>query len=141
MKQITIERTFNAPVEMIWEIWTEPEFIMRWFGGDPDGTVDHADVDLRRGGKYRITFHDCNGSEHTAFGEYLEVIEAKSLKYTWEWVSEPGHVSEVWVSFHGMGDQSKIVLTHLNLHPGSAHGYEGGWNNAIDKIVKLLLKV
>lgn len=138
MNKVIIERTFNGPVELVWEIWTEPEYILQWFGGDPNGTVLTAVNDVKPGGTFRISFNDSDGTMHTAFGKYLEVVKHSILKYTWEWQSEPGHVSDVWVVFEPMGDQSKITLTHFNLSPESAHGYHAGWNNAIDKIVKVI---
>ena len=141
MNNVVIERTFNAPVELLWEIWTEAEYIMQWFGGDPNGTVHTVENDVKPGGSFRINFSDSNGTTHTAFGKYQEVIQHSLLKYTWEWQSEPGHISDVWVVFESMGEQSKITLTHFNLSPESAHGYFAGWNAAIDKIVKRLLAV
>ncbi|WP_336514814.1 SRPBCC domain-containing protein [Pollutibacter soli] len=131
---VTIERVFDAPVELLWRIWTEPEFIMQWFGGDPNGTVISAEMNLSVGKVYKIKFADSNGSEHTAFGEFTLVEKAKRLHYSWEWLSEPGKISNVEVEFLDMGDQSKLVLVHKNLHPDSSHEYQVGWTNAINKI-------
>lgn len=138
--KVVIERVFNAPVEMVWSIWTEPEFIKLWFGSDPNGTVLSADVDLSVGGKYTIAFQDSNGSMHTAFGEYVEIVEFSKLHYTWEWKSEPGHVSEVIVEFIPQAEKTLSILTHDNLNPDSVHGYYDGWNGAMDKIVSKILE-
>lgn len=48
---VVIERIFDAPLELVWLIWTKPEFIKFWFGSDPNGTVISADIDLTVGGK------------------------------------------------------------------------------------------
>jgi uncharacterized protein YndB with AHSA1/START domain len=47
--KVVIERLFNAPVELVWSIFTKPEYIKIWFGSDPNGMVLSADVDLSVG--------------------------------------------------------------------------------------------
>ncbi len=131
--QIIVERIFDAPVSLLWQIWTEPEFILQWFGGDPRGTVITAEMDVSIGGKYKVHFADSNGSDHTAWGSFTLVDKHKRLNYSWEWLSEPGKTSEVEVEFISLGDQSKLVLTHKNLHPDSKHRYQQGWTVALDK--------
>lgn len=137
---VVIERLFNAPVNLVWLIWTEPEFIKIWFGSDPNGTVLSADIDLSVGGKYRISFKDSDNSMHTAFGEYLEVSEFLKLHYTWEWESEAGHISDVVVEFIPQAEKTLLILKHSNLNPNSIHGYYDGWNGALDKIVKKVIE-
>jgi uncharacterized protein YndB with AHSA1/START domain len=138
--KVVIERLFNAPVKLVWSIWTEPQFIKMWFGSDPDGTVLSANVNLSIGGKYKISFKDSNGTIHTAFGEYLEISEFSKLHCTWEWESEPGHVSEVVVEFNRQGEKTLTTLSHFNLNPNSLHGYLDGWNSTLDKIVKKIIE-
>jgi uncharacterized protein YndB with AHSA1/START domain len=138
--KVVIERVFNAPVNLVWSIWTEPEYIKIWFGSDPNGTVISADIDLSVGGKYSISFQDSDGSVHTAFGEYVEIVEFSKLHYTWEWESEPGHVSEVIVEFIPQEEKTLSILTHSNLSPNSVHGYLDGWNGALDKIVRKIIE-
>lgn len=140
VNKVVIERQFNAPVNLVWLIWTEPEFIDIWFGSDANGTVLSTDIDLSVGGKYKIRFQDSNGSIHTAFGKYIEIIEFSKLRYTWEWESEAGHVSELMVEFTPQADKTLMTLTHSNLNPNSLHGYKDGWNGAIDKIVMKIIE-
>ena len=135
---VRVERIFNASVDMLWKIWTEPELIMRWFGADPNGTVQSADIDLRVGGKHKVSFMDSDGSVHTAFGQYTLVEMHSRLHYSWEWRSEPGHISEVEVQFVPMGEKTKLILVHKNLSPDSKHGYEMGWNGALDKVERVV---
>ena len=139
-KRVVIERLYNAPVKLVWSIWTEPEFIKLWFGSDPHGTVLSADIDLSVGGKYKISFQDSNGSIHTAFGVYREIFRFSKLRYTWEWESETGHISEVIVEFIPKEEKTLSILTHANLNPNSIHGYLDGWNGTLDKIVKKIIE-
>jgi uncharacterized protein YndB with AHSA1/START domain len=101
--------------------------------------VISANVDLSVGGRYTISFQDSDGSVHTAFGEYVEIIEFSKLRYTWEWESEAGHISEVSVEFIPQQEKTLSILTHSNLNPNSVHGYLDGWNGALDKIVKKII--
>lgn len=137
---VFIERQFNVPLERMWEIWTNSGFIMRWFGSDPDGIVISADIDLVAGGRYRITFQDSDGSIHTAFGEYAEVLEHEKLRYTWQWESEPGYTSEVTVVFIPDAGKTLLVFAHVDLNPESAHQCFTGWNGAMDKIVNKIIE-
>lgn len=137
---VIIERLLDAPATLVWSIWTKPEYIMHWFGSDMNGTVLSADVDLSVGGQYRISFRDSDGSMHKAFGEYIEVTAFKKLRYSFEWVSEPGFVTDVVVELMPQADKTLLKLTHSNLNPNSLHGYLDGWNGAINKIVKKIIE-
>jgi uncharacterized protein YndB with AHSA1/START domain len=136
---IVIERTLNVNVELLWAIWTEPRFVARWFGSDPNGTVLSAEIDLQAGGTYKISFQDSDGKLHTAFGKYLEVTVCSKLHCTWEWQSEPGHVSELYVDFIQQREGTLLILKHDKLNPDSLHGYQEGWNSTLDKIVNKII--
>jgi uncharacterized protein YndB with AHSA1/START domain len=139
MNEVVIKRVFNISLNVLWTIWTERQHITVWFGSDPNGTVLSTDVDLSVGGKYKISFQDSNGAVHTAFGEYLEIVEFVKLRYTWEWASEPGFVTEVTVEFRPQGEKTLLKFTHANLNPSSSHGYLEGWNGTFDKIVAKII--
>jgi len=135
---IRVERLFDADVELLWKAWTEPAFIKRWFGSDPKGTVEEAEIELKVGGSYRISFSDSDGSRHTCFGKFLSIIPNNLLVYSWEWENEPGHISEVHVSFQSIGERARVILEHKNLNPDSRHIYDEGWNRALDKIERII---
>ncbi|MGE5106293.1 MAG: SRPBCC family protein [Sphingobacteriales bacterium] len=136
--KIRIERIFDANAELVWRAWTEPDLIKLWFGSDPDGMVESAAIDLRVGGSYEITFKDSDLSKHTCRGIFLEINENINLVYSWEWESEPGHISEVSVNFHSLGEKTNVLFEHKNLNPASRHAYTDGWNGAFNKIDKIL---
>jgi uncharacterized protein YndB with AHSA1/START domain len=139
--EIRIERVFNAEIALLWKAWTEPNLIKRWFGSDPNGTVEEVEIDLRIGGSYKITFKDSDQSVHTCKGKFLSIMEHKLLKYSWEWESEPGHISELTVSFYSLGGKTKVVLEHKNLNRASRHAYAEGWNGGLDKIERTLVQI
>ncbi len=146
---VVIERSFDAPVELIWRMWTDPAHFKRWYG--PDGaTIPVADMDVRVGGTRLIGMevHTPNGPMQMWFaGEYREVVENERLVYT-EFVSDEhgnpsprsdlgppeGHPSttEVRLELVDLGGRTKMVMTHVGVpsdSPGAA-----GWTMALDKL-------
>lgn len=65
---IFIEKVFKSSIEKIWEAWTNPNLIMNWFGSDPKGKGLKAELDVRPGGYFEITFQDSDRTEHTCSG-------------------------------------------------------------------------
>ncbi len=146
---VVIERTFDAPVVLIWRMWTEPEFLKEWYG--PDGaSIPIANMDVRVGGIRRVCMEmpSPNGPMQMWFtGEYREVVEHQRLVYTESVSAESGPVlsptspgtagghpmmTEVRVELEAVGNRTKMVMTHAGVpsdSPGAA-----GWAMALDKL-------
>ena len=78
---LTYERIFDAPRELVWRANTDADLIPRWWG--PRGhTTRVVDLDLRPGGKWRWVSTDESGNEFAFYGEYLEVVEPERIKWT-----------------------------------------------------------
>ena len=146
---VVIERSFDAPVDLIWRMWTDPEHFKAWYG--PDGaTIPVAKMDVRVGGTRLVSMEmqTPNGPMQMWFaGEYLEVVENERLVYT-EFMSDKdgnvlspadmgmpdGHptTTEVRVDLEDLGGRTKMVMTHAGIpedSPGAA-----GWAMAFDKL-------
>jgi uncharacterized protein YndB with AHSA1/START domain len=141
---VVIERSFDAPVELIWQMWTVPEHFSAWYG--PNGaTIPIADMDVRVGGRrlVRMDVQTRDGVMQMWFtGQYLEVVEHKRLVFT-EAVSDEngnmvdrpdGHptLTEVRVQLDDLGERTKMVLTHIGIPKGSPGAT--GWAMAFDKL-------
>jgi uncharacterized protein YndB with AHSA1/START domain len=81
--EIVITREFHAPRELVWDVFSKPEHIRRWWGLRGT-TVPVCENDLRVGGKWRWVLCDPDGSEHAFSGEYLEVVRPERAVRT-EW--------------------------------------------------------
>jgi len=146
---VTIERTFDAPVDLIWQMWTEPQHFAAWYG--PDGaTIPVAKMDVRVGGTRLISMRvqTPNGAMQMWFvGEYREVVDNKRLVYTESMSDEkgnmlspadmgmpPGHpaTTEVRVELEDVGGRTKMVMTHVGIPADSSGG--AGWAMAFDKL-------
>ena len=78
---LTYERTFDAPRELVWKAHTDPELLAKWWG--PLGhqtTVEEMDV--RPGGKWRYLSVDPDGNQFAFYGEYLEIVPPEKIRWT-----------------------------------------------------------
>jgi uncharacterized protein YndB with AHSA1/START domain len=146
---VVIERCFDAPVDLIWQMWTDPEHFKAWYG--PDGaTIPIVKMDVRVGGTRLVCMEmdTSDGPTQMWFtGEYLEVIEHQRLVYTESMSDERGNVSsppdmgmpeghpmttEVRVELEDLGGRTKMVMTHAGI-PADSPGAIG-WGMAFDKL-------
>jgi Uncharacterized conserved protein len=79
-RTIALTRIFDAPREIVWKAWTDPDGISNWWG--PNGfTTTTRSMDLRPGGKWEHTMHGPDGVDYPNFTEYIEVDPPKRLVY------------------------------------------------------------
>jgi uncharacterized protein YndB with AHSA1/START domain len=109
--EIRIERTFDAPRQLVWEAYTDPELLPEWLGPrELSMTVD--EFDLRSDGSYRFTHRDSEGNEFVFFGEFREVAEPNVIVRTFAWEGMPGKFSVEREEFEELnGERTKIVVT------------------------------
>ena len=89
--ELRLTRRFNAPRERVFDAWTDPELLRRWWAAGPDWDTPEAEVDLRPGGRYRLSMRNPqSGDVHTVGGEYTEISRPARLAYTWQWEDMPG---------------------------------------------------
>ncbi|HUI73255.1 MAG TPA: SRPBCC domain-containing protein, partial [Spirochaetia bacterium] len=73
LQNLVITRIFDAPRELVWKAWTDPRFVMQWWG--PKGfTSPSCKIDLRVGGRYLFCMRAPDGQEFWSGGEYVEII-------------------------------------------------------------------
>jgi uncharacterized protein YndB with AHSA1/START domain len=142
---LQLERRFDASPEAVFDAWTNPDVLRRWWAAGPDWETPVAEVDLRAGGRYRLTMRDpAAGAEHTVGGEYIEVRRPERLIYTWEWEPEPGGpdmggTSRVTVDFVADGTGTRVGLTHSELASDESRArHEHGWNACLDNLARVL---
>jgi uncharacterized protein YndB with AHSA1/START domain len=135
---ISIETVINAPIENVWNAWTEASTILKWFGSDPNGKGLKAEMDVRPGGHFEITFANADGSEYTCFGIYRKVKKSSELSFTWEWKNEPGVESFVTVKLTPIDHSTKMQFEHSNVGAASSHSYLAGWQETFEKLKRIL---
>ena len=131
-------RRLSAPPERVWQAWTEPVWVRRWFGSDPHGTVTQARLNVHPGGSFEVTFRDSDQTEHTCSGVYVDVQPGIRLAFSWRWKSEPGVESDVTVLLAPDGHGTLMHFEHARLGGGSAHDYARGWESTFAKLERSL---
>ncbi len=91
-KQIEVSRVFNAPVELVWKIWTEPELVMRWWG-PKYFTSPVAIIDFRVGGKSLVSMKapkEMGGQEFYSIWEYVNIVPFITIEFIQNLADEDG---------------------------------------------------
>ncbi|RNI34814.1 SRPBCC domain-containing protein [Hanamia caeni] len=135
---VLLDITFKTSIENVWEAWTNPVWLMKWFGSDPKGKVLKAEVNVRPGGYFTITFQDADLTEHTCFGVYDEVEALRKLAFSWQWESEAGVESFITLLLTPAKKFTTMQFEHKNFGSASKHDYEKGWQSTFLKLERLL---
>ncbi|MBS1597545.1 MAG: SRPBCC domain-containing protein [Bacteroidetes bacterium] len=82
-KELVVSRVFNAPLEHVWRVWTDPDLIMRWWGPDKF-TCPYANIDFREGGKSVVCMRapkDFGGQDIYSVWEYRKIEPMKNIEF------------------------------------------------------------
>jgi uncharacterized protein YndB with AHSA1/START domain len=128
---ITIKATVNAPVEKVWNAWSNPEDIMKWNSASDDWHTPKAENDLRTGGKFISRMEAKDGSWGFDFGGVYDNVEKfKVIEYTM------GDGRKVKVTFTGNGNTTEVVETFDPESENSIEMQRSGWQSILDNFKK-----
>jgi uncharacterized protein YndB with AHSA1/START domain len=139
---LRLTRRFAAPRERVFEAWTDPDLLRRWWAALQGWETSLAEVDLRPQGRYRLSMSD-GERDYTVVGEYVEVRPPARLAYTWTWEGEPEEMrgSEgtlVEVDFVEDGGGTEVVVTHRDFAGDRIRDLHGeGWGGCLDNLGSL----
>jgi uncharacterized protein YndB with AHSA1/START domain len=135
---ISVRRLLQARRERVFEAWTRPELMTRWFFPDATWTAE-VSSELRVGGRYELRMRDANGGSHVQFGEYREIVPVSRLVFTWSCPELSVVDSVVTVELVDHGERTEIFLTHeLPPDPKVRRGHEEGWEGCLGNLEKML---
>lgn len=137
---LTLKRRLKAPAEKVFAAWTKPEALTHWFGPaeTQQGTL-RADMDVRVGGRYRISFKTADGDYHEVGGAYREVVRNERLVFSWAWHSTPERESLVTITIKADGDGTILTLHHERFFDQKARdGHNRGWTGTLEKLERYL---
>ena len=143
-KQFTITRVFDAPRDVVWRAWTDPDEAATWW--HPRGIVtprESVELDVRPGGRYRYTMIAPDGTEYPTAGVYREITPPERLVMTWgspEDADDIAPVLTIELAEHGeRGEQTHMTFHVLGIEaaPGDENVYDG-WDSAFDLLVEHL---
>jgi uncharacterized protein YndB with AHSA1/START domain len=138
-REIVVTRSFNAPARIVFEAWTTPELLMRWWTPKSYGiSFVSCEADVRSGGGYRFEFsHPASEQPMAFFGRYIDVIPPSRLVWTNEEGDDGGQVTTV--TFEESGAGTRVVMHDLYpskeaLDDAIASGSTGGIGEAFDQL-------
>lgn len=155
---LVLERVVDAPPELVWRAWTEPEHVKRWFVPAP-WTISACDIDLRPGGAFNTTMRSPEGQEFPNVGCYLELVPNRRI--VWTDALLPGFrpapeglapdqkecaelrftaVIELEPMANG-GTRYRAIAMHRDVEGRKQHeemGFHEGWSTCLDQLVELV---
>ena len=132
---LTLRRHFRVSPAKVWRAWTDPQALKHWFGPEEIIDVPLAEVELRVGGRFRVTMRAADGETHDVSGTYLEVVPERKLVFSWAWRSTPERESRVTVQLEPDAGGCELVLMHEQFFDQAAReAHEHGWSGALVKL-------
>lgn len=126
-----LSRTLAAPPAKVFRAWTDPAWLLRWWG--PEGLNPHdPQVDLRPGGRFRLPMLAPDGTDHVAIGVYEEVVPGERLVFSWGWERDGAPSTRVTLLFLPVGGGTRLMLTHERFATAAARDNHGrGWTSSL----------
>ena len=143
-RELVVTRSFNGPARLVFEAWTRPELLKRWWAPKSFGiSFISCEVDARTGGTYRFVFsHPSSEQPMAFFGRYLEVIPPARLVWTNDEGGEGGAVTTVTFE----EKDGRTLLTFHDLYPSKealdaaiASGATSGFGESFEQLDELLV--
>lgn len=140
-RTLSIEKTFDVPVETVWEAWTKSEYIVKWWA--PKGMdIKVIEHDFRVGGKWKYSMPMPDGSDFISEGKYKEIVPYKKIVTSADFKPMTEDV-ELHVLFEKDGDKTKF--TFKVVHPTEEYckqqekmGFYNGWGSALERLEDFL---
>ena len=153
---LVLERVVDVPPALVWECWTTPKHIKKWFTPAPWKTVD-CRIDLRPGGEFFTVMQSPEGEKFPNTGCYLEVVKNERLTWTNALLAgyrpsssgAPGAddlimTATILLKKHGKGTKYTAIAQHRNPSDSEKHakmGFQDGWGTALEQLVALAKKL
>jgi len=139
-RELVVVRTFDGPARIVFEAWTRPELLERWWAPKSAGlSLLSCEADVRVGGRYRLEFGQGGSKPMAFFGRYLEVTPYSRLVWTNE---ESAEGAVTTVTFEERDGKTLLVLHELypskEALDAAIAGMEGGMPESFEQLDELL---
>ena len=140
-RTLTIKKTLPAPVELVWQAWTQPDHIAKWWG-PPGMEVKIIEHDFKIGGKWKYSMVMPDGNEFITEGVYSEIVEFEKIISSADFRPMTEGV-EIQALFRGDGDQTEFTFNVV--HPTEEYcrqqekmGFYNGWGSVFNRLEEVL---
>ncbi len=136
---VRIERTFQAPAEVVFDAWTTEEVMRRWWQAEVGWETAEAEVDLRVGGAVRVVMRDpVKDEEYGGGGHYTEIERPSRLAFTWIWDGDTRRTL-IEIDFEESDGATRVSFSHSGLlDEATVRSHEGGWTHVFDNLERML---
>jgi uncharacterized protein YndB with AHSA1/START domain len=111
-RELTFTRVFNAPRRSVFDAWTKPEHLVRWYGCHSSSLIV-CEVDLRVGGSYCFVARMTDGTEHALSGVYRDIVPPERLVFTQRFNDDPNREALVALLFEERNGKTTMTMTAL----------------------------
>lgn len=153
VSDLVITRVFDAPVELVWKAWTDPEQLVRWWG-PKNFASPVCKIDFRVGGKYLFCMRDPDGKDYWSTGVFREIIPLKKFVYTDSFADAEGNIvppsaygmdGEIpdmfinTITFEDIDGKTRMTTISSGFPEGEDRELASqGWNESLDKLAASL---
>ena len=140
-RTLLLDRVFDAPRDVVFKAWSEPEHLIHWWG--PRGfTTDIEKMEFRVGGAYRIHMRSPEGSDHWSQGVYREIVPPVRLVMVGSLADARGTPTTpetvLTVTFEERGAQTRLTLHSVFETVTARDAHRGGWSSSLERLVEYL---
>jgi len=153
-ERMIVTRVFDAPRELVWKAWTDPKYVMQWWG-PKDFTAPFCKIDFRVGGKFLCCMRAPDGKEFWNGGEYHEIVPHEKIVYSMYFADSKGNKVDAAeygieheaidglrdvITFEDLGGgKTKLTLTgNEAMESAKNSGEVEGWNQIFDKFAAVV---
>lgn len=139
---LIIERIFDAPRELVFKCWSEPEHLARWIGPKGFSSTTLA-CELYEGGSYRMHMRGPDGQDHWQQGVFREIVPPERIVRTYCWTDADGRPTSpetlLTVTFADLGGRTKLTLHQAIFESITARDeHQRGWSSSLDRLAEYI---
>src|SRR5262249_51219963 len=131
----TMTREFDAPRSLVFEAWSKPEHLLRWWGR-ASYTMPHIEMDFRTGGRFRFCMRSTAGRVYWVKGVYYEIVRPERIAFAYALEYEqPNHEALLIATFEEQDGRTTLTLEQSLFLPAKPRaGAHDGWFEALDRL-------
>lgn len=148
---VKVERSFDAPLDLVWSAWTEAELLDQWWGPKPF-RAETKSMDFSEGGRWLYAMVGPQGERHWALKEFTKIVPRKGFTYRSVFCDENGKVnpattSSMWINTFAESEGITLVTNDIrceslaHLEAQIKMGFKEGYTMGLDQLEELLARI